>query len=55
MSHTVSTYTCLSNLNATLITYDTFILNLLILTAMTLPVFARSEYSFTEQTISFWL
>jgi len=55
MTHTLTTNARLGYLNAASITDNTFITDLLILTAMTLPVFARSEYSFTEQTISFWL
>ena len=55
MTHTVSSYAGLSNLNTTFIADNTLVLNLLILTAVALPVLARTKYSFAEKSVLFWL
>ena len=55
MTHTLTTNARLGYLNAASITDNTFITDLLVLTAMTLPVFARSEELFAEKTIFFRL
>ena len=53
MTHTLSADAGFGNLNATFIADNAFVTNLLIFTAVTFPVLARSENSFTEQAILF--
>ena len=48
MSHTLSTNTCLCDLNTTTVADYALIANLLVFTTMAFPVLARSEDLFTE-------
>ena len=49
--HTLTAHTRLCDLNAAAVTHNTFITDLLILTAVALPVLAGSEDPLTEQTV----
>ena len=51
VAHTLSTDTCLCHFYAAAVADNTFITNLFIFTAMTLPVLTRPEDSLTEQTV----
>ena len=55
MSHPVTPNGFFCHFNAALVTNDTFILNLLILTAMTFPVLAGSEDPLAEKSVIFRL
>ena len=48
MAHTLTAHACLCNLNATPVTYDSFVTDLLIFAAVAFPVLARSEDLLTE-------
>ena len=52
MSHTLSTYAGFGNFYTTSVADNALISDLLIFTTMTFPVFAGSEDSLTEQTVS---
>ena len=54
VSHTLTAHTCLCDLNPAPVADNAFIADLFILSAVTLPVLARSEDSFTEQTVLLW-
>ena len=51
MAHALTAHTCLSNLNTAFIADNALIANLLILTAVAFPVFARSENALAEQSV----
>ncbi|GAE87397.1 hypothetical protein JCM21531_761 [Acetivibrio straminisolvens JCM 21531] len=55
MTHSLSSYLGPGNFNSTPVTHYTFISDSLVFSAMTFPVFLRSEYSLTKQTVSFGL
>ena len=55
VAHSLSSYSCSCDLNSAAVTNLALEADLLELTAVTFPVLGRSEYSFTEKTVSFGL
>ena len=55
MAHTLATNGCFCDLDAAAVTYYALVADLFIFSAVALPVLARSEDLFTEQTVFFRL
>ena len=55
VTHVFTTHTRTRNFNTTLVTYDAAKPYSLVLAAGALPILSRTEDTFTEQTITFWL
>ena len=51
VAHALSTDTCLCNFHAATVADNTFITNLFVFTAMTLPVLTRPEDPLAEQSV----
>ena len=55
MTHSLTSYFLLSNFNTATVADNSFVTDSFILTAMTFPIFYRTENSLTEQTTPFRL
>ena len=55
VTHSFTADSCSCNFNAAAVADLALEADLLELTAVTLPVLSRSEYSFTEKTVTLWL
>src|SRR5699024_1576993 len=53
MPHTLAAYAGLCYFNTAPVTHNTFIADLLVLSAMAFPVLARSKYLFAEKSVLF--
>ena len=53
VSHSLSSYLCLSDLNAALVAYNALISDALILSAVAFPILCRSEYLLAEESVLF--
>ena len=52
VTHTLTTYLLLRNLHAATFADDAFVTNTFVLTAVTLVILSRTEYTLAEQTIT---